>query len=395
MSATAPRQTTIVSSQNFLHTRLGFDLLVDPNDYVSTLLIKNGVYEAPETDLVTRILRAGDTCIDAGCHVGYYSCLFAKLVGEKGRVFSFDANPHSCRSTRRNLDLSGFFFADVIHTALTDAKGTRAFHISSDDQTGLSSLGPIPSGKETISVSSLPLEEFLNERQIGSIRLLKLDVEGAEEIVVRGLGRFLADHVIDYILIECFDERLQLLETSTEKVAAILKSAGYTPWEYGIENPAGWSQASEVHSRGDCNYLFSSPAITETITSVSLAAALGWAHSQRDELQRGRDRVLSERDRVLSERDRALGEGTALKQQLETLQSDIDWLLGSIKTHEMESARLASEKGQLQAILEAVQRSASWRMLNKWRKVRNWLAPENSFHRRIYDYVLRNLGGKS
>jgi len=388
MGATAPRQTTIVSNQNLLHTGLGFDLLVDPNDYVSTLLIKNGVYEGPETDLVTRIVRAGDTCIDAGCHVGYYSCLFAKLVGEKGRVFSFDANPHACRSTRRNLDLSGFFFADVIHTALTDARGTRAFHISSDDQTGLSSLGAIPSGKETISVSCLPLEEFLKERQIGSIRLLKLDVEGAEEIVVRGLGRFLADHVIDYILIECFDERLQLLDTSTEKVAAILKSAGYTPWEYGIGNPAGWSQASEVHSRGDCNYLFSSPAITEKISNVSLAAALGWAHAQRDELQRGLDRVLSERDR-------ALGEGTALKQQLEALQSDIDWLLGSINTHETESARLASEKRQLQAILEAVQSSASWRMLNKWRKVRNWLAPEKSLHRRLYDSMLRVVSRRS
>jgi FkbM family methyltransferase len=386
MSATVPRQAATVSNLNLLHTRLGFDLLVDPNDYLSVLLTRDGVYEAPETDLVTRTVREGDTCIDAGCHIGYYSCLFAKLVGEKGRVYSFDANPHACRSTRRNLDLNGFSFADVIHTALADAEGARPFHISADDQTGLSSLGPISTGKETISVPCLPLEAFLKDRRIDSVRLLKLDVEGAEEMVLRGLGRFLAAHVIDYILIECFDERLQLLNTSAEEVAGILRSAGYTPWEYGIANPTGWSQATEVHSRGDGNYLFSSPAVAEKVPSVSLAAALGSTQAQRgqllsekDELQCQRDRLQDERNDLQHQRDelqhqahQLLGETAALKQNVEKLQDDTDWLLDSIKTHEQDSARLtaetarlATQKAELQTIWEAVQNSASWRMLNK------------------------------
>jgi FkbM family methyltransferase len=418
-----------------VHTQLGFDLLVDPGDYVSILLIRDGIYEAPETDLVTRLVRAGDTCIDAGCHFGYYSCFAAQLVGEKGRVYSFDANPQACQSTRRNLALNGSYAAEVIQAALADQSGNRPFYISTDDQTGLSSLGPIPICKETISVPCLRLETFLDERRVDSVRLLKLDVEGSEEIVLRGLGHYLPDHVIDFILVECFDERLQLLNTSTETIAGILKSAGYTCWEFGAENPAGWSKPSEVRSSGDCNYLFSSPAVSEKMPKFSLAVALGWTQSQRnqvlsernqrqyqsdrlqdqrdrlqdqrDRLQDQRDRLQDQSDRLQDQRDRLVTDNTALKQNVEKLQDDNDWLLDSIKTHEQESARLAaetarlaaeiarldSEKGQLQTTWEAVQNSASWRLLNKWREVRDRLLPPNSFQAKLYDSVIGPLRG--
>ena len=152
-----------------LHTEVGFDLLVDPGDYLSLLLIRDGIFEAPETDLVTRIVRTGDTCIDAGCHLGYYSCLSARLVGEEGRVYSFDANPHACDSTRRNLALNGLYSTEVIQSALADRNGTMDFHISTDDQTGLSSLGVIPICKEAIVVRSLRLEEFLDARRVDRV----------------------------------------------------------------------------------------------------------------------------------------------------------------------------------------------------------------------------------
>ena len=388
-------QEVIRTKLQLLHTQVGFDVLVDPGDYLSMLLTRDGIFEAPETDLVTRIVRTGDTCIDAGCHLGYYSCLSALLVGEKGRVYSFDANPQACVSTRRNLALNGLYSSEVIQAALADKNGTTQFHISTDDQTGLSSLGAIPICKETISVPSLRLETFLDLRHVDRVRLLKIDVEGAEEMVLRGLGHFLADHVIDFILLECFDERLQLLKSSTEQLACILKSAGYAPWEYGSQNATGWSQSTEVRSRGDCNYLFARPGFTERVPDVSLAVALRWTQAQREQTLKNHNDLQYQTDRLKDERDGLKNERDVLKEKMKHLQDDVEWLLDSVKTHEAESGRLASEKGQLQAILEAVENSPSWRMLNKWRKVRNWLAPENSIHRRLYDSVLRNLGGKS
>jgi FkbM family methyltransferase len=375
--------------------QLGFEMVADPSDYVSKLLLQDAIYEAPETDLVTRILRVGDTCIDAGCQIGYYSCLLAKLIGEKGRVYSFDANPQACLSTRRNLGLNGFSFSDVVHAALADTEGELSFHISTDDQTGLSSLGAIPTSKETISVPSLRLDRFVKERGIERVRLLKIDVEGAEEIVLRGLGSLLSSHIIDYILVECFDERLRLLGTSSERVAHVLRSAGYTPWEYGARSVAGWSEATEIRSRGDCNYLFASPSVARDVPQISLAPVLHLAQIQKaqalsrvNELQRLMEELKRSKDDLERSKE-------SLEQNAGKLHDDIDWLLESIKAHEQESAGLAAAKRNLEIVLSQIHCSVSWRMLNQWRKVRNRLAPEQSWHRRLYDSILGTLRGSS
>lgn len=381
MSGVSPHQLATVNNLGLIHTYLGFDLLIDLSDYISLLLRRDGLFEVPETELVTRIVRTNDTCIDAGCQVGYYSCLFARLVGEKGHVYSFDANPHACQSTRRNLALNGFYSPEVIHVALADCNGTVQFHISTDDQTGLSSLGLIPGCKETISVPCFRLEGFINERRVDRVRLLKIDVEGSEEMVLKGLGHFLDDHIIDYILVECFDERLRLLNSSTEAVAGVLRSAGYIAWEYRTDSGCGWSQAAEVSSRGDSSYLFTSPEVGNDVPTFVLAGALNGLFQKRDKLH-GENASLKE-------------SVDSLQRDLDKLHDDLDWLLGSVKAHEEESAELAAAKRDLATILRQIQGSASWRMLNKWRKLRNSLAPENSWHRRLYDSVLWNFRSKS
>ena len=372
------------SKLRLIHTEAGFDLLIDPSDYISVLLERDGLYEVAETELVSRILRPKDTCIDAGCQIGYYSCLFAKLVGEEGHVYSFDANPSACQTTRRNLALNGAYSAEVIPSALADYGGTVPFHVSPDDQSGLSSLGKIPTCKATISVPVMRLEAFLKERRVNGVRLLKIDVEGAEEMVLRGLGHFLDDHLIDYIIIECFDERLKLLDASTEAVASVLTSAGYTPWEYGMQNTVGWFRAASVRSRGDCNYLFASPEVGNDVPNFSLAAALRGLIQKRIELTAETNRLRCE----IASLNQNLNN---LSNDLNKLHSDIDWLLGSIKAREEELAGLSAQKGDLEAVLRQIQNSAGWRMLNRWRYLRNRLVPEHSWPRKLYDSVLGNF----
>src|SRR5579859_6271734 len=82
-----------ISTDKPIPTVLGFELHADPADYVSQLLLDDGVYEIAETDLVSRLVRPNDTCIDGGCHIGYYSCLMGMLAGPEGKIFAFDANP--------------------------------------------------------------------------------------------------------------------------------------------------------------------------------------------------------------------------------------------------------------------------------------------------------------
>lgn len=265
-AASTHAETSHMNS-TLVHTAAGFDLRVDPNDFVGRVLLKNKIFEAPESEVVSQLVRPGDTCVDAGCQVGYYSCLMAKLVGEQGRVYSFDANPRACKITQSNLALNKMHWVEVSHVALADRDGEAEFYVSTDDQTGLSSLGPISPRKDVITVPRARLEDLLNRWKLERIRLLKIDVEGAEEIVLRGLGHFLTDHRVDFVLAECYDERLRLLNTSTERVWAILSSAGYQAWHF--TRSAGWSPTINVQSRHDCNYLFASPSALDPMRRVS------------------------------------------------------------------------------------------------------------------------------
>jgi FkbM family methyltransferase len=339
-------QDSSASKLQQIKTLLGFDLLLDPDDYFSGLLIRNGIFEAPESELVSRLVRRGDTCIDAGSHVGYYTCLLARLVGDTGRVYAFDANPQACATANRNLSLNGLTCAEVFHTALSDHEGSLPFHISSDEQTGLSSVGSITTSKQTIQVTCGRLETFLHNRGIEHIRLLKIDVEGSEEMVLRGLGRFLISHPTDFILVELYDERLQVMNTCTEKVKEILQNAGYRAWTY--DNASGWRLASEVHSRGDCNFLFVSPAIQEPVPPFSLAPVLAQTQAAREQ------------------------EIHALRLEAMALQQA--------------TQRLQEETIGLQKRLLSVENSVGWRALNVYRKIRNALAPDNTLRRRLYDF---------
>ena len=323
-------------------TLLGFDLLLNPSDYFGYLLIRDGIFEAPESDLVTRLVRQGDTCIDAGCHVGYYTCLLAHLVGKSGPVYAFDANPEACEAAKRNLSLNGMTWAEVINSALSDHEGSLPFHVSSDDQTGLSSVGLIPNSKKTIHVPCGRLETLLDNRGINHIRLLKIDVEGSEEVALSGLGRFLTDHLTDFILVELYDERLQLMNTCTDKVREILQRAGYQAWAY--ESTSGWFLADEVQSRGDCNYLFVSPSVQQPLNPFSLAPIL--THT----LAAWRRESEARRDEV-----------NALQQ---------------------ETQRLQQETLRLQERLLAIETSRGWRALNVYRRFRDALVPEKASRRR-------------
>ncbi len=280
-----PEARVHAPSQGPLKTYFGFSLHMSADDFITKLLQQDGGFEFPETDLVTRLLRPGDVCIDAGSQVGYYSCLLAKCVGTSGRVYAFDANPAACQTTRRNADFNGFSNIEVIHAALGNDYGSTPFYVSTDDQSGLSSLGALPVYKEIISVPWLRLEDFLNERKLQRIRLLKIDVEGAEEITLRGLGVQLAAHRIDFVLLECFDERLRLLDTSTEKVAGLLSSAGYLAWEFGMASPNTWSRTDQMISRGDCNYLFGSPSSSDSVPVISMAGVIAAAQRKQPALK--------------------------------------------------------------------------------------------------------------
>jgi len=103
--------------------------------------------------------------------------------------------------------------------------------------------------------------------------------------------------------------------------------------------------------------------------------------------------VGREKANLQAEKANLQAEKANLQAEKAKLQTDIDWLLSSIKTHEDRFAELAAEKQYLETVLTQIHGSVSWHLVNKWRKLRNSLAPETSWHRKLYDSLLRSVNG--
>jgi len=143
-----------------------------------------GTYEKEQTAFFEQLVKPGAVLFDVGAHVGYYSLLSSRLVGEKGRVVAFEAMPRNARFLRHHLEANRCANVEVIEGAASDRAGTAWFGKGTGTGTGrLSDAGEL-------EVRTMTLDDVAAERALLP-DFLKIDVEGAEERVLDGAARIL------------------------------------------------------------------------------------------------------------------------------------------------------------------------------------------------------------
>jgi FkbM family methyltransferase len=147
---------------------------------------------------LSRIVKPGQTIVDAGANVGYYSLLFAKWLSGSGSIHAFEPFPGTAKRFVRNLQLNPALQPAVhLHQmALSDQAGMVSMDVADPANSGCNYIST-SSG----SIRSVTLDEFVAEREITRLDLLKRDVEGGEVSLLRGaeqsLNRFRPVVMID------------------------------------------------------------------------------------------------------------------------------------------------------------------------------------------------------
>lgn len=151
--------------------------------------IASGTFEPFEVDLFKQAVKEGMTVLDIGANIGFYSLLAARLVGPRGKVYAFEPDPRTTASLRENLRANGLPNVTVIQKAASDQSGLREFKLSrTASHSGLySSMSP-ESVLGTIRVETVAVDEVLLRE---SVDVIKLDAEGEEAAVLKGLRRTL------------------------------------------------------------------------------------------------------------------------------------------------------------------------------------------------------------
>lgn len=257
----------------------GFRLIVRADLDVGHQIYCHGQYEPEESRYLRQEMRAADICIDVGANVGYYTLLMA-TTASRGFVHAFEPSPLTASLLKTNLLLNDVRNADINQEALGDVPGEVEFIVSTDD--AYSSL--LDTGRKPVlgrnRVTMTTLDSYCETRHIERVDCLKVDVEGAEERVIRGAAGLLANQRRKprLVMLELYNPMLSKYESSIDQVLALMRSFNYEPFRVKGGRVAAFSRRDY-----DTHYnVFFSPGeqTCEARTEIaSLAAGRGenWA----------------------------------------------------------------------------------------------------------------------
>lgn len=158
-------------------------------------------YDPINTAFVRKNLNLGDVFVDVGAHVGYFTILASKIVGNNGKVFAFEPCSRNYSVLLKNIEANNLTNVIAVNKAVSNVNGVADFYNYDPRHWALSSL--CPERNKPVQASSLTLfgssrvETIRLDKYFDSQKILpdmiKIDVEGAEPEVLDGLGSFLGE----------------------------------------------------------------------------------------------------------------------------------------------------------------------------------------------------------
>jgi len=212
--------------RNFLvPTRYGFSIWCDRAEHIGQHLIRDGQWEGLLSRTILACLEPGQVCIDIGANIGYDSMLMSRAVGTSGRVLAFEPDLKNLRSLLINLDLLPESNVITFGVALGDDWSSANIALANDLNRGQSNLRPDARGAyQPILIARL--DDLVPANVFPSISLVKIDVEGFEYKVIRGMDRVIQR--VNTVICEVVPSYLKQCGASAEMLFAKMNQSGFT-----------------------------------------------------------------------------------------------------------------------------------------------------------------------
>lgn len=185
----------------------------------------------PELADLEGLLSTGKIFVDVGANFGIYTVVASRLVGKTGQVIAFEPTAQTFDVLRRNVAVNKFKNVLTFPAALTDKPGTGWIYYGTDPVRN--SLGEDPccqGGGEEVVVESL--DHVLRQAGVDHVDVIKIDAEGAEELVLRGAANLLSSQR-PIIIYELNPEASAHMGLSEDGATKLLESLGYEFFVHG------------------------------------------------------------------------------------------------------------------------------------------------------------------
>ncbi len=180
----------------------------------------------PELEYLRSLLFPGATFVDVGANLGIYTLVASRIVGHSGRVIAFEPSVQSLPLLQKNITLNSLTNVTAFPVALSEKAGrVRLYHAGScPSGNSLGRHPSFPGSFETVLAESL--DDVLQRIPVGRVDVIKMDVQGAEELVLRGAQKTLASKN-PVIIFEFYPEGADLLGLTPSGACNLLEGLGY------------------------------------------------------------------------------------------------------------------------------------------------------------------------
>ena len=203
-----------------------FQLYVRLNDrFIGAAIAKQKTYEPQVTQIVRDLLQPGATFLDIGANIGYFSMLAAACLQNTGRVIAFEPVEQNRELFNLSVQANNFQNIELHPHAVSDSEQTFALDIGGRNSNSRIISVEQGSGGNP-QVTAVPLDTFL--RDLTALDLIKIDIEGAEPLALKGMRALVAKH--RPIIISEFSPDLITQTSQVEPVSYLdqLVELGYT-----------------------------------------------------------------------------------------------------------------------------------------------------------------------
>ena len=206
----------------------GHILELDENDSLN--LSVWGRHEPLVGEVIREVLRPGDTAVDVGAHVGYFTLMMARQVGPQGKVFALEPDPQNYQLLKRNVERNGYRNVVLFPYAALDREETVRLYRSRENR-GDNRLFPRRKGESFVEVQGVRLDRLLPPQEVPSLRLVKVDVQGAEGRVLRGMEQWLRDKRSLHLVCEYDPQAIKAVGEDPWQYLLWLKELGFSLWD--------------------------------------------------------------------------------------------------------------------------------------------------------------------
>jgi FkbM family methyltransferase len=331
--------------------------------------LERGSFEGLEQVFLWLYLRPGDTFFDCGSHVGLFSAVANRIVGQEGSIVGFDPNPVCFELYRNNLEELGCENLLALNVGLSSHDDTADLFLG---KPGMSAYTTFASGAtehseiglETIKVTQRSLDSIIDEYSISHIHLAKLDVEGWEINVLKGAEKSIFAGLFPVWMVEFTEENATASGSSTRELRLLIEELGYTLCRFDATRLCLIPEPLRPY------YLYDNLFAVMNIESVNdrLAAAnLNMVNIAKDILARWdlatqRDSIIFYSKYLQTRLEDSQAELQTTQAELQTTQAELQTTQAELQTTQAELQTTQAELQTTQAELEVMRSRKFWKM---------------------------------